>query len=390
MTEVVKQDSKDLHYLEGAVVAALGSPFQDGHDITVLRNGDEIFPAMLEAIDEAQETIDLVTFVYWTGDIARRFAEALASKAKDGVRVRVILDAFGSSAMEPATVDLMKHAGVQVERFRPLIRWKFWVSDHRTHRKILVVDSKVAFTGGVGIAEEWEGDARNSDEWRETHFRVEGPAVLGLQAAFLSDWRDTGHPIEPEDVAAASLDEPGDIRVAVIDASAQIGMNDAQRLLEAVVGAARNRIAIQTPYFNPAPELLDLIVKAIKRGVEIELIVPGPHIDKRISAVMAEEMYQPLLAAGGKVWVYQPTMMHSKVVVIDEVLSIVGSVNINQRSTQKDEEVALAILDTGIAGELEVHFSQDLERSQRAKPVGGGINWSRVVAALLRPIRGEM
>lgn len=389
MTDSESPDSADLHYLEGAVLAALGTPFQDGHEIEVLRNGDEIFPAMLGAIDAARESIDLVTFVYWTGDVAEKFAESLARKAREGVRVRVILDAFGSSAMEPSTIDVMIDAGVSVERFRPLVRWKFWVSDHRTHRKILVVDSEVAFTGGVGIAEEWEGNARSPDEWRETHFQIRGPAVLGLKASFLNDWRDTGHPIDPIDVSEVSFENGGDTKAAVIDASAQIGMNDAQRLLEAVVGVAKSRIAIQTPYFNPAPELLELMIKAVDRGVEIELIVPGPHIDKRISAAMAESMYQPLLAAGGSVWVYQPTMMHAKVVIVDRVLSIVGSVNINQRSTQKDEEVALALIDRGIARQLEEHFAHDVEQSERARPIRG-ISWSRVVAAVLRPIRGEM
>ena len=142
--------------------------------------------AMLEAIKEAKESIDFVTFNYWTGDIAHRFARLLAKRARDGISIRVILDGFGSLPMRQELIDIMTESGVQLERFRPIVRWKVWESDHRTHRKILVVDNQVAFTGGVGIAEEWEGDARNPNEWRETHFRVEVPAVLGLRAASLT------------------------------------------------------------------------------------------------------------------------------------------------------------------------------------------------------------
>lgn len=166
---------------------AVGMIFQPGNEIEVLRNGKEIFTSMLEAIENAEENIEFVTFIYWQGDIARTFAELLAARSKAGVRVRVILDAWGSRPMNPERIEIMTRAGVQVERFRPVMRLKFWESDHRTHRKILVTDGKIGFTGGVGIAKEWEGDARHPGEWRDTHFKLTGPAVLGLRAAFFSD-----------------------------------------------------------------------------------------------------------------------------------------------------------------------------------------------------------
>ncbi len=378
------------HPLRVAIESVLGRRFVSGNRITVLRNGTEIFPAMLDAIETAEESIDFVTFVYWTGDIARRFAHTLAERARAGVQVRVLLDGFGSLPMDQALIEELQTAGAQVEKFRPIVRWKVWESDHRTHRKILVVDNRVGFTGGVGIAEEWEGDARNPDEWRDTHFKIEGPAVMGLRAAFLTDWRDTGHAISEADVAVGRPEEEGDSLVAVVDGSAQIGHNDAQRMLEALVAAARERIIIQTPYFNPTTTLLDALVAAKHRGVDIDLVLPGPHIDKRISRVVARERYESLLDHGIRVWEYQTSMMHVKAVLVDHVAACIGSVNINRRSVEKDEEVAMIVLDEDVTATLEAHFEDDVASSTPV--VGDDIRptpWERALIWALRPLRRE-
>lgn len=377
--------------LRRAIGAAVGSPLEDGNSVSVLRNGVEIFPAMLEAVTEARHSIDFLTFIYWTGDIAKRFADALSERSRAGVRVRVVLDSFGSRPMRRELIEQMVAAGVKVERFRPVIRWKFWKSDHRTHRKILIVDDKIGFTGGVGIASEWEGDARNPDEWRDTHFRVEGPSVLQLKAAFLTDWRDTGHVLDPTDVEVDPPEKAGQVELAVIDGSAQIGFDDAERVLEALVSAARQRILIATPYFNPSEAVQTLFTRALGRGVNLDLLIPGPHIDKRVSQVMAEEMYLPLIDAGARVWIYQPTMMHVKAMLVDGSMALVGSININRRSVEKDEEVAIAIFDRELTSLLESHFQEDVARSiaavseVRDRPV-----LRRIAARLLRPIRSEM
>lgn len=377
--------------LRGAVEGAVGATFTEGNRITVLKNGDEIFPAMLEAIASAQRSIDFVTFVYWKGEIAQKFASALAERSLHGVKVRVVLDAFGSLPMKQELIDRMVEAGVLVERFRPVIRWKLWESDHRTHRKILVVDGEVGFTGGVGIAEEWEGDARNPGEWRDTHFRIEGPAVLGMRAAFLTDWRDTNHVLEPGDIDVVRPAGNGGVDIAVIDGSAQIGYSDAERVFEAVTLAARQRILIQTPYFNPTTEMRELLVGGVARGVDVDIILTGPHIDKRVSEVMAEEMYQPLVAKGVRVWIYQPTLMHVKTFLVDGVLSLVGSTNLNRRSVEKDEEVMLAVLDRDTTALLEEHFLDDLQGCLPAEPNPSQRPWRRrVTAKLLRPLIHEM
>lgn len=383
--------SDAMDHLRRAVQASIGELFSEGNTISVLRNGVEIFPEMLEAIAAAKRSIDFVTFVYWKGEIAQKFASALAEKSLEGVKVRVVLDGFGSLPMKEELVDTMREAGVLVEIFRPVLRWKLWESDHRTHRKILVVDGEVGFTGGVGIAEEWEGDARNPGEWRDTHFRIEGPAVLGLRAAFLTDWRDTNHVLEPGDVESGLPATPGDVDIAVIDGSAQIGYSDAERVMEAVTLAARRRILIQTPYFNPTTEMRELLMAAVARGVDVDIILTGPHIDKRVSEVMAEEMYLPMLENGVRVWIYQPTLMHVKVFLVDGVLSLVGSTNVNRRSVEKDEEVALAVLDRATTRLLEQHFLEDLQSCLPAATDPSERPWGRRVAAkLLRPLIHEM
>lgn len=377
--------------LRRAIGAVVGSPLEGGNSVSVLRNGVEIFPAMLEAVTEARHSIDFLTFIYWTGDIAKRFADALSERSRAGVRVRVVLDSFGSRPMRQELIEQMVAAGVTVERFRPVIRWKFWESDHRTHRKILIVDDRIGFTGGVGIASEWEGDARNPDEWRDTHFRVEGPSVLQLKAAFLTDWRDTGHVLDPTDVEVDLPEKAGQVELAVIDGSAQIGFGDAERALEALISAALQRVLIATPYFNPSEAAQALLTRSLARGVNLDILIPGPHIDKRVSQIMAEEMYLPLIDAGARVWIYQPTMMHVKAMLVDGSMALVGSININRRSVEKDEEVAVAIFDRELTSLLESHFQEDVARSIAAAPeIRDRPVLRRIAARLLRPIKSEM
>lgn len=377
--------------IRAATIGTLGPRFTTGNKVDVLKNGVEIFPAMLSAIGAAQKSIEFVTFVYWQGEVARNFAHALAQRSAAGVAVRVILDGFGSAPMNTALIEDMRRAGVEVERFRPPVRWKAWEADHRTHRKILVIDDEIAFTGGVGIAEEWEGDARDATEWRDTHFKVEGPAVLGLKAAFLTDWRDSDRRMTPRDIAPAMPKADGDVEIAVMNASAQIGYNEAERVLEALLSAARERIVIQTPYFNPTDVVHEVLSEARRRAVEIDLMIPGEHIDKRISAVKARESYRPLIKEGVRVWEYLPSMLHTKALMIDGVASIIGSVNINKRSVEKDEEVGMIVIDRNVTGELLAHFEEDRERSEAIsfEEASPGLVGT-VAEKMLKPLDHEM
>jgi len=364
-----------------------------------LRNGVEIFPAMLEAIDEAEESIEFETFVYWSGDIARRMAEALARASRRGVEVRVLLDAAGCFPMPDDVRDTLTNADVQVREFGTLNSWRFWQLDHRTHRKILVCDARVGFTGGVGVAEEWEGDARNPDEWRETHFRIRGPAVSNLRGVFLEHWlaARNGDEGSPRLLPTCETVPPGE---SLPDASAAIQTvgstaagrwSTAQTLVRALVCSARRSIRITTGYFVPEDEVVALMKDAVDRGVEVDIIHPGPHIDHRVSRLAGEARYPELLDAGVRIWRYQPTMIHAKIILVDDVLSCIGSANLNHRSAVKDDEIALLVLDRALNRELTRDFERDREGCELVASEDEWLRrpwWKRAaarVAALVSP-----
>ena len=346
-----------------ALEAALGIPFVNGNRVQVLQNGDAIFPAMLAAIRGAGQRIDFLTFIYWQGDIASEFAEALSEKAQQGVRVRVLLDAYGARRIGKALQDRMAHSGVELRWFRPLGTWRIWRSDKRTHRKILVVDGRVGFTGGVGIADQWTGDARNPKEWRDTHMSLEGPAIRGLSAAFLDNWNAAGdwdwH--EPASLAEA-LD--GGVPVQVVRASSTVGWSDTATLLRSLVSVARERLLLVTPYFVPDGLLETLLAEAVDRGVDVRLMLPGPHCDQQVSRFAGHTSIAPLLRAGVKIWLYQKTNLHAKLVMVDGTLSCIGSANLNHRSMGKDEECCAVVLSHEITRQLENRFIEDCAESE--------------------------
>lgn len=341
----------------------IGTPFTEGNSITVLKNGDRIFPAMLEAIRAAESTVDLMTFVYWKGDIAVEFAQAMSERARAGVRVRLLIDALGGRLIDRGLVDQMDEAGVQVEWFRkPLLKSPF-KSNHRLHRKVCVVDGRVAFTGGVGIAEEWCGDARNENEWRDTHLRVEGPAVDGLQSAFIQDWAETGRALYDEDDQFPVQPQVGSSTVQIVRGSASLGWDDMQSAFHVMLCSAQQRLRIATAYFAPDDDFLDTLCEAPARGVEVDLLVPGPHADKRVSQLTSEGSYDRLVGCGVRVWTFQPSMMHAKVMTVDGQAAVVGSSNFNRRSLDHDEEVVLIALDPELAARLDADLDEDVERS---------------------------
>ncbi|GAA4116990.1 phospholipase D-like domain-containing protein [Streptomyces hundungensis] len=329
-----------------------------------LRNGDEIFAAMLDAIGSARHTVDMMTFVYWKGDIAQRFADALADRARHGVRVRLLLDGFGSRLIEKEQLDLMERAGVRVAWFRKPLYLSPLKQNHRCHRKVLVVDEQTAFTGGVGIAEEWCGDARNPGEWRDTHVQVRGPAVDGLAAAFAQNWAECHEELFDDRDRFAAHDPEGDAVVQVVRGSASFGWQDMQTLFRVVIESAEERIRLATAYFAPDAYFIELLCAAARRGVEVEILLPGPYTDKRVCQLAGQRYYEDLTACGVKIFQYQPTMLHTKVVTVDRTMALVGSTNFNRRSLDHDEEVMLAVLDQAFTAKLDSHFTEDLEHSE--------------------------
>jgi cardiolipin synthase len=357
----------ELRQVRRRLESLLGIPATEGNHLTILRNGNEIFPAMLGAIRDAEHTVDFLTFVYWRGEIARDFAEALGDRASSGVRVRVLLDAVGGMQMDRALVHHMEECGVNVQWYRQPWRISPFKQNHRTHRKLLLCDERVGFTGGVGIAEEWCGDARDVTEWRDTHVRVLGPAVDGLAAAFAQNWAESGQPLLDDCDRFPDHDAAGDSVVLVARGSATVGWNDISTVFRVIIESARERLRITTAYFVPDPSFEQLLLDAAARGVSIELLLPGPGADKRVCQLASESTYARLQDGGVSIHNFQPSMLHAKVTTMDGLVSVVGSANFNHRSMSHDEEVVLAVLDRSITAELDRHFEEDLRRSVKIR-----------------------
>jgi cardiolipin synthase len=376
--------------LEGMI----GVPATEGNQVDVLRNGDRIFPAMLEAIAEAEHTIDFLTFVYWRGEIGTEFAEALSERARSDVRVRVLLDSWGAHGLDPDLIDMMEDAGVCVRWFRPLHRLQLPTKvNHRTHRKVMIVDEATGFTGGVGIADQWKGDARDENEWRDTHFRVLGPAVDGLRAAFLDNWIETDPQLfDPEVDRFPDQPKPGSAVIQCVRGASEIGASDLSTLLVALLQLARTRIRITTAYFVPDEDLLGRLCAASDRGVAVEILLPGPHSDKRFVQVAGQAVYEELLEHGVRVWRFRPSMLHAKVMTVDGQVASLGSSNFNARSTELDEEINLVVLEPGLVGDLDQQFDEDLDRSEEIEPG----RWKdrsiarRAIEGLTKPFRRTM
>ena len=358
----------DLSPSRRRLESLLGIPATEGNEVVRLRNGVRIFPAMLDAIRGATSTVDLLTYIYWTGRPARAFADALTERAADGVHVRVLIDAIGGLRMDQDLVQQMRDAGADVRFFRPPWVRSPFSHNHRTHRKVLVVDESVAFTGGVGIAEEWDGDARDPSEWRDTHLQIRGPAVAGLQAAFVQNWAETtGHP-DDTDAAYPVLTAHGSDVAHVVRGTATLGWDDIQTAWFGLLTNARERVTLQTAYFAPDAAFLSLLTDTSRRGVTVDLLLPGPHYDKAVSRLGSERHYATLLDAGVNVWRYQRTMLHTKVLTVDESIAMVGSSNYNRRSLDHDEEVAVIVYGGEVPRQLVADFADDCGAAERVDP----------------------
>ena len=346
----------------------LGIPPTRGNEVRVLRNGDRIFSAMLHAIDAAGDSIDVVTFVYWAGDVGRRFAERLAAAARRGCRVRVLLDAVGARKIDHDLLELMASAGCDVRMFREITDGsmpEIGEVHHRTHRKVMVCDATVGFIGGVGIADEWAGDARNEHEWRDSHVELRGPAVAGLAAAFIDNWADEierGFDASDERVVRTDV-TPGSSECLVLRGSTTTGATELSRLMLSLIQMARRRLRITTAYFNPDDSMIAALCAAAQRGVEVQILVPGEHADKRFVQMNGEGKYQQVLDAGIDLRTYERSMLHAKVITVDGAVVSIGSANFNQRSMEHDEECNLVVFDPAVVDVFDRHFEQDLGHS---------------------------
>ena len=318
-------------------------PERNGVAMKLLKNGDEIFPAMLEEIRNAASTINLETYVYWSGDIADEVAESLAKAAERGVEVRVVLDWYGSQQMNRELVRLMDDAGVHVRYFRPLRWFNFRRANHRTHRKLMIVDGRVGFLGGVGIAEEWTGDAQDSDHWRDNHYRVEGPVVGDLQRLFFSHWSEEERPPEDSTLFYPELKPAGALTAQVIGSEPEEAGNKIEEIYLRLVKGARDRFMVVAPYFAPSDGLLEEMEKAARRGVRVEVVAAGRNNDMRVVRKAFRHDWGQLLEAGVNVYEYHRTLIHVKLLIVDEDQLFVGSANFDLRSMRLNGEASMLV-----------------------------------------------
>jgi cardiolipin synthase len=342
----------------------LGPPFVNGNRVRVLRNGNEIFPAMLASIRGAKQTITFESYIYWSGDVGREFGAAFAERARAGVRTHVLLDWVGSSKMDEDIIKTMEEAGVQVHKFHPPHWYHLQRMNNRTHRKLLVVDGKQAFTGGVGIAPEWTGNAEDPEHWRDTHFQVEGPVVAQMQAVFLDNWIKVKGEVLHGAPYFAELDDVGTSAAQMFSSSPTGGAESMQLMYLLSITSAERTIDLSASYFVPDELMLRALVEAMKRGVRLRIVVPGEHIDAETVRLASRAQWGPLLEAGAVIAEYKPTMYHCKVMIVDDLLVSVGSTNFDNRSFRLNDEATLNILDAEFAREQTAIFEADLAKSR--------------------------
>jgi cardiolipin synthase len=343
----------------------LGPGIMPGNRVTALNNGDEIFPAMLDAIRGAERTINFETYIYWSGETGKAFAEALSERARAGVEVNVLLDWVGSIKMEDALIERMKTAGVVVEKYRPLKWYNVGRLNNRTHRKILVVDGKVGFTGGVGVADQWTGHAQDPDHWRDLHFRVEGPVVLQFQAAFNDNWiKTTGEVLNGAD-HFPPLVEAGAMPAHMFIASPSGGSESMHLMYLMTIAASKKTIDLHAAYFVPDRLIIEALLQARKRGVRVRVVLPGKHIDSDTVRLASKAHWGELLLGGVEIHEYQPTMMHNKMLIVDGEMVSVGSTNFDVRSFRLNDEASMNVYDRAFAADMTAVFERDLAASER-------------------------
>lgn len=356
----------DLAELEQALpsIAGLtGSPVFPGNQVEILQNGDGFFPALLRDIAAARETIHLETYVWWEGEICRQIAEALATRAREGVEVRLLLDAVGSKNGDEKLFEMMEDAGVRIARYHPFQLSDLGLFNNRTHRKLAIFDGRVAHVFGHGIAQEWTGNAQDEKHWRDTGVRLQGPIVGQVQAVFAENWLETtAEPLVGQRYFPA-LGQVGSVRAQMTASSPQGGVSKLELLFKLAIATSQKELLIQNPYFIPDGEVVGLIQKAVKRGVDVRLMLPGAVTDSSVVRHAGHRRYEDLLSHGVKIYEYRPTLNHQKVLIVDRLWSHVGSANFDDRSLDINDEASVGLIDPGVSDRLRSAFFEDLKSS---------------------------
>jgi cardiolipin synthase len=352
------------------IAAHTDAPILGGNKIDVLLNGEQTFPAMLKAIRGARKSITYAQYLYQNGAIAYELAEAFAERCRAGLTVKLLLDSHGGGKIPEDIPQLLTDAGCQLEWFRRvklfqfITPWELLNYNYRNHRRILVIDGTLGFTGGHGVAEEWTGDGRTDGKWRDTDVQVEGPIVQQLQAAFVESWRDTTGHILGGDLYFPALKPVGKVNAQVVKSSPLGGTYESYMLLLLSISSARKSIHLSNPYFLPDERMQEALLNAVKRGVSVVVLTPG-KIDHKLVYWASRRGFEPLLLGGIQIYEYQVALMHAKTMVVDGVWAHVGTTNLDNRSFALNEEINLIAYDRAVAGELEKAFADDLKHSKR-------------------------
>jgi cardiolipin synthase A/B len=341
----------------------LGPAILPGNQITALQNGDEIFPAMLKAIRAAQQTIDFETYIYWSGHTGEEFARALIERVRAGVKVHLMLDWLGSEKMAPQLISQMRDAGVEIERYHALHWYSLGKMNNRTHRKVLIVDGKIGFTGGVGIADEWTGHAQDPEHWRDMHFMIEGPVVAQFQAAFLDNWIKTTGRVLTGETYFPPLTPIGELKMHMFMSSPAGGSESMRLMYLMAITAAEQSIDVEAAYFIPDALMSRELIKARARGVRIRVLLPDKYIDSETVRIASKRAWGPLLESGVEIHEYAPTMLHCKMLIFDRYMVSVGSTNFDMRSFELNDEASLNVYDAKFAQSMTNVFEDDLKNS---------------------------
>lgn len=373
------------------MAGATGMPPVDGNRVEIFNNGDEFYPAMLEAIESARHSVTMEQYIYWHGDVGRRFAEAFAEKARQGVPVKLLLDAIGSATLGKDVFRILEAGGCQLAWFRPIHWYTLHRANQRNHRKSLIVDGEIAFTGGAGIADHWLGDAENEHEWRDVQVRVAGPAAAALQGGFAQNWLLTtgeiisGHRFFPEPRMA------GNVGVQTI-LSSPSGAAAAGTMYLIALQCAQHYLYIANPYFIPDSRIIEMLRRACRRGVTVKLLLAGRHVDTWWARQNSVRLYGRLIESGVEIYEYTPTMLHQKTMVVDGVWATVGTTNFDNRSFAFSEETNICFHDPALVDELTSVFFADLARSERIDlaPWKRRGPWQRMKETLASLIENQM
>lgn len=342
-----------------------GTEFVSGNRVRLLENGVEALPAMLSAIRSAESTVTFENYLCWPGEVALQFSEALAERARAGVSVHVLLDYAGSHKMDRSHARLLENAGVDLKKFRPLRWYNLNRMNDRTHRRLLIIDGKVGYVGGFGIGDAWQGDADSPDHWRDSQVEVRGPAVAQLQSAFLQNWLEVSPQVLDSDDYFPRISSDGPTECQLFSSLSSSRGDPLWLMYLLCFAAARDHILLANSYFAPHSRAVSALVSARERGVRVEIIMPGPHLDVKATRRSSRSEWGRLLEHGAEIFLYQPTMFHSKYLIIDGRFTSVGSANFDERSFRLNDEANLNVYDSDIAHKQTEQFESDKGDSRR-------------------------